>query len=438
MIETENESNSVKPEPVQQCSTCRQSFSINETSVQCKSCGGLLEISHPAPKISGTELKKRWDDTLSNFANRPHPFASGVWRFHDAVMPVREDRIISHPEGNTPLLHRDTISKWTGVTRVQIKHEGHNPTGSFKDRGMAVAVTRAKEIGAAGVLCASTGNTSSSLASYASTASIPSAVLVPAGNIARGKLAQTLAYGAKTIVLDGNFDDCLKLAREASERLGWYLVNSLNPFRLEGQKTIVYELLQQRGWLVPDWIVLPAGNLGNTAAFGKALKELLEWRVIDRLPRIAAVQAEGAAPFAASFRDDFKTRHTVTPDTVATAIRIGNPASYDRAVEVIQNTNGYVTSVTDQEILEAKSVIDSSGVGCEPASAASVAGVRSLVQKGIIKSDDDVVAILTGHILKDPETTMSQQRSDTHEQITVENSFRAVETILTRHTKVWI
>jgi threonine synthase len=216
-------------------------------------------------------------------------------------------------------------------------------------------------------------------------------------------LAQALAYGAKTLLVRGDFDDCLRLVEEASEHLGVYLLNSINPFRIEGQKTIILELLQQLSWESPDWIIFPAGNLGNTAAFGKALREAREWGLIERLPRLAAVQAAGAAPFARSFMEGFVERHRVKAATVATAIKIGNPASYDRAVVAIRETNGVVLSVPDAELLEAKAAIDASGVGCEPASAVSLAGLRQLVRSGEVKPADRVVAVLTGHILKDPD-----------------------------------
>ena len=297
---------------------------------------------------------------------------------------ARDEEIVSHPEGNTPLVAREAVASFAGVRDLWLKHEGHNPSASFKDRGMTAALTQAKRIGALAVACASTGNTSASLAAYAAQAGIPAFVLVPEGRVSTGKLAQTLAYGAHMIRLRGDFDDCLELAREASERLGVYLVNSLNPFRVEGQKTIVLELLQQLGWEAPDWIALPAGNLGNTAAFGKALREAHALGLIDRVPRLLAVQAAGAAPFAAGFSDDFATRRRVRAETAATAIRIGDPASWDRAVDAIRFSNGHVAAVSDAEIFAAKRVIDSCGVGCEPASAASVAGVRVLAERGII------------------------------------------------------
>jgi threonine synthase len=310
--------------------------------------------------------------------------------------------VVSHPEGNTPLLHRVALDHWSGVDHLLLKHEGYNPTGSFKDRGMTVGVTQALRVGARAVACASTGNTSASLAAYAAQAGIPALVLVPNEGVALGKLAQTLAYGARTLLVRGDFDQCLRLVEQATTDLGVYLLNSINPFRIEGQKTILLELLQQLSWEPPDWIVFPAGNLGNTAAFGKALREAREWGLIPRVPRLAAVQAEGAAPFARSFAEGFSQRYRVKAETVATAIKIGDPASYERAMAAILETDGVVLSVSDTEILEAKAAIDAAGVGCEPASAASLAGLRRLVQRGAIGPGESVVAILTGHILKDP------------------------------------
>ena len=327
---------------------------------------------------------------------------SGVWRFRELVLSATEDEIVSHPEGNTPLIERDAIARFVGVDSLLVKHEGHNPTGSFKDRGMTVAISQARRIDARAVACASTGNTSASLSAYAAQAGIPSFVFVPDGNVAAGKLAQTLAYGARTLRIRGDFDDCLRLARDASEQLGVYLVNSVNPFRVEGQKTIMFELLQQLAWKAPDWIALPAGNLGNTSAFGKALVEAHDLGLIDRIPRLLAVQASGASPFAQGFAAHFATRVRVRAETRATAIRIGDPASWDRAVQAMTDTNGIVEAVSDDAIFDAKDVIDRCGVGCEPASAASVAGVRALVQRGLIRPTESVVSILTGHLLKDP------------------------------------
>jgi len=378
----------------QVCAACGQELSETNPRTTCV-CGGLLEIRHIAPAASGPALRRLFDD-------RRGDGGSGVWRFRELVMPTAGDAAVSHPEGNTPLLERGPVSAFAGLSWLRLKHEGQNPTGSFKDRGMTVGVTQARRIGATAVACASTGNTSASLAAYAAQAGLPALVVVPKGQVAMGKLAQSLAYGALTLLVRGDFDDALRLVQEASDKLGVYLCNSINPFRLEGQKTIVLELLQQLSWEPPDWIAVPAGNLGNTSAFGKALREAKALGLISRLPRILAVQAEGAAPFARSFREGFQTRYRVKADTVATAIKIGDPASYDRGVASIRETNGIVLEVTDAEILEAKAVIDAAGVGCEPASAASVAGARKLAALGKLGREERVVAVLTGHVLKDP------------------------------------
>jgi threonine synthase len=391
------------------CASCGTALDDRTARATCPECGGLLAVEHVPPPVTGAALRALFDERLGASAYRgPASARSGVWRFRELVLPgARAGEIVSHPEGNTPLLARDAVAAFAGVRDLRLKHEGHNPSASFKDRGMTAALTQARRIGALAVACASTGNTSASLAAYAAQAGIPAFVLVPEGRVSTGKLAQTLAYGAHMIRLRGDFDDCLELAREASERLGIYLVNSLNPFRVEGQKTIVLELLQQLGWETPDWIALPAGNLGNTAAFGKALREARELGLIDRVPRLLAVQAAGAAPFAAGFSDDFATRRRVRAETAATAIRIGDPASWDRAVDAIRYTNGHVAAVSDAEIFAAKRVIDSCGVGCEPASAASVAGVRLLAERGIIGAGDRVVSVLTGHLLKDPDAALA-------------------------------
>ncbi|HJQ36045.1 MAG TPA: threonine synthase, partial [Thermoanaerobaculia bacterium] len=290
------------------------------------------------------------------------------------------------------------------------KHEGENPTGSFKDRGMTVAVTQAVRLKATAVACASTGNTSSSLAAYAAQAGLKAIVFVPAGKISSGKLAQTLAYGATCLAIRGDFDAAMRLVREACDRFNIYLVNSINPFRIEGQKTIVWELLQDLRWDAPDWIVVPAGNLGNTSAFGKALREAHARGWIERMPRLASIQACGANPFYRSFTENFATRHKIAAETTATAIRIGDPVSHDKAVAAIQDTLGIVEEVTDDELMSAKRKIDGMGIGCEPASATTLAGVEKLRAKGVMKDGERIVCVLTGHILKDPEANFRAER----------------------------
>lgn len=268
---------------------------------------------------------------------------------------------------------------------------------------MTVATTQAKRLRQKAVVCASTGNTSASLAAYASEAGITGLVLIPKGNVAVGKISQALAYGTKTLVVNGDFDDCMRLIFEAQEKLQAYPLNSINPFRLEGQKTIVWEALQQLQWKVPDWFVFPGGNLGNTSAFGKALHEALQLGLIEKMSRFAVIQAEGASPFYKAYKRGFKELIPQKAETIATAIKIGNPANYTKAIRSLQWTNGIVESVTDEEILEAKAIVDAAGIGAEPASCATVAGLKKLIDNGIVKSKETVIGILTGNILKDPQ-----------------------------------
>lgn len=350
--------------------------------------------------------------------------ASGVWRYRELILPVPEPYIVSRPEGNTGLYpvgiencgddrpgHRQ-IGYYAGLDQLFLKHEGENPTGSFKDRGMTAGVSMAHLLGARAVACASTGNTSASLASYAAQLGLPCIVFLPAAHVASGKLAQSLAYGATTVQIEGDFDAAMRLVEQVCNELGIYLLNSLNPYRIEGQKAIGFELLQQLDWQAPDWLVLPAGNLGNTSAIGKAFRQAHQMGLISHLPRIAAIQAAGANPFYRSFINGFKRREQVQAQTIATAIKIGNPVSYTRARRVIEESNGVVDEVTDDEILTAKSIIDRSGIGCEPASAATLAGARKLVERGIIKREECVVGILTGNLLKDSQTGIPQDKLD--------------------------
>lgn len=418
----------VMPSSRQSCEDCGHAFPELDAHVVCPRCGGLLGLTHAAPAERDAALRERFDARRAAGAGGADAAAgSGVWRFRELVLPgATHAELVTQPEGNTPLLARPRVADWSGAERLLLKHEGHNPTGSFKDRGMTVALTQARRVGATAVACASTGNTSASLAAYAALAGLPALVLVPEGRVALGKLAQTVAYGARTVMVRGDFDDCLRLVREAGDELGVYLVNSVNPFRLQGQKTIVLEMLQQLGWEAPDWIVVPAGNLGNASAFGLALRDARELGLVSRTPRLALVQAAGAAPFAHSFADGFRSRTAVTPHTVASAIAIGDPASHDRAVRAVRENDGVVLAVSDEEILEAKRVIDASGVGCEPASAASVAGVRRLVADGTIAPDARVVAVLTGHILKDPEILMR----DAGSMATIDPTLGALERVL--------
>ncbi|MCU1231688.1 MAG: thrC, partial [Acidobacteria bacterium] len=389
-----------------ECIACRTRFDPLEVHYDCDRCGGLLWLERSEGWASG--LGPALFD--ARLASRTDVDRSGVWRFREAVMNVAEEGIVTHPEGGTHLYSRASLSTWGGVESISFKHEGENPTGSFKDRGMTAATTQARRVNARAVACASTGNTSSSLAAYAAQAGMRAIVFVPAGKVAAGKLAQTLAYGALVLQVRGDFDVAMKLVNEASRALGIYLLNSINPFRIEGQKTIPWELLQDLSWNAPDWIALPAGNLGNTSAFGKALKEAYEAGWIDKVPRLASIQASGANPFFRGYIEQFRNRHRMTPETVATAIRIGDPVSWERARLAIEYTRGVVEQVTDEELLAAKKAIDEAGIGCEPASACSLAGVRKLREAGTIRANERVVCILTGNVLKDPDIILKADR----------------------------
>ncbi len=393
-----------------ECLACRTRFDITESRHECD-CGGLLTVARD--RIEGSPAI--FDARLSSRAPLDR---SGVWRFREAVMNLDAERIVTHPEGSTRLYER---------FGVFFKHEGENPTGSFKDRGMTVAMTQAVRVGSRAVACASTGNTSASLAAYAAQAGLRAIVFIPAGKVAAGKLAQTLAYGATCLEVRGDFDAAMALVRQAASALGIYLVNSINPFRLEGQKTIVWELLQDLEWNPPDWIVLPAGNLGNTSAFGKALREAHEAGWIARVPRLAAIQAAGANPFYRSFREAFASRHKVSAETIASAIRIGDPVSHERAVRAIQYTNGIVEQVTDEELMSAKREIDATGIGCEPASATTWAGVRKLRAAGVIRDGETIACVLTGNILKDPDAILA---SAAGRRIEIDATLVAVERAL--------
>lgn len=388
-----------------QCIQCGKTYPLETTLTACASCNGLLELVHPLAQLKGLITPAT---IAARYTQRQFPYQSGVWRWRELVAPFPNDAIVSRNEGNTNLYDDARLSRYTGLTNLFLKHEGENPTGSFKDRGMTVGISHAKWIGATTVACASSGNTSSALAGYAARAGLRAMTFVPQGKVAMGKLSQTIAYGAKTVQVEGSFDNALDIVRGVAQERGVYLVNSLNPFRLEGQKTIIFELMHQLDWHAPDWIVVPGGNLGNTAAFGKALFELRALGLLgDKLPRIATIQAEGASPFYDYFLQGFKDFKAMKPETVATAIRIGNPVNLPKAQRSLEWTDGIVERVTDTEIMDAKVQLDRSGIGGEPAAAASLAGIRKLTAKGVIKSGETAVGILTGHILKDTDSILN-------------------------------
>ncbi|MGC2259775.1 MAG: threonine synthase [Candidatus Sulfotelmatobacter sp.] len=381
---------------------------------RCSHCGNLLEVTDPSwksPGLNASVLKSTWRERRRS--NSPLDL-SGVWRFRELLpMPESAEQVISLREGNTPLYGLPQASRRTGVSRLYGKHQGMNPTGSFKDAGMTVAATFAREAGYRWVACASTGNTSASMAAYAARGGMRSLVLVPDGKISWSKLSQALDYGALTCQLRTDFDGCLRLLQELVQRAPVYQLNSINPFRLEGQKTLAIELLEQLDWNPPDHIIVPGGNLGNSSAIGKALLEMLELGLIPRLPKLSVIQAEGANALVRTLREaGGKQLVSVQPETRATAIRIGNPASWEKAVKVIQATGGACEEVSEVEIAIAKAEIGAEGIGCEPASAVTLAGMKKFLKQGFVRPDETLVLVLTGNLLKDPDFTMEFHRGE--------------------------
>ena len=385
------------------CADCGDSYPGLDLRYRCD-CGGTLDVRHnhrAVPTFPELDARRASRDPLDR---------SGVWRFRELVLPLASEFVVTRAEGNTPLYDAPSVAAYAGLDALSLKHEGENPTGSFKDRGMTVGVSIARRLGMTRVACASTGNTSASMAAYAARAGMKAFVFVPAGNIAIGKLSQAMAYGARTFQVAGDFDDSMRLVQEVCRDEGVYLLNSINPFRIEGQKAIGFELLQDLGWEVPDWIVLPGGNLGNNTAIAKGLSELLALGLIPRLPRIAVIQAEGASPLYDAFHLGRDLVPVAGAHTLATAIKIGDPVSWRKSLRGLRETHGTVERVTDDQIMDAKAVVDAAGIGAEPASCATVAGLRKLVAAGVIRRDDHVCGILTGHLLKDPDATISYHR----------------------------
>jgi len=375
-----------------ECIECHKKYHETEVIYTC-TCGGLLDVVYDYSKIHLT--KKDLTGPLS------------VWKYR-ALLPISREPV-SLKEGGTPLYRVDRIAKSVGLKDVYVKHEGMNPTGSFKDRGMTVGVTKALELGMKTVACASTGNTSASLAVYGARAGIPAVVLLPSGKVALGKLAQALMHGAKVLSIRGNFDDALKLVRDLCDREGFYLLNSVNPYRLEGQKTIAFEIADQLGWHAPDRLVLPVGNAGNITAIYKGFKEFKKLGLIDNVPRMTGIQAEGASPVVTAIKNNAEAITPEShPETVATAIRIGNPVNSIKALIAIRESGGTAETVTDDEIIIAQQELAYlEGIGVEPASASSIAGLRKLVELGVIGTDEKVVCVTTGHLLTDSEHVLS-------------------------------
>ncbi len=411
---------------------CGATYSVGESHPACPACGELLDVAYdwdrlPVPR-SLRDFEARWSTRLN-----PLDF-SGVWRFRELLPFARDEQIVTIGEGQTILQRSPHVARYVGLEGGQLflQYEGLNPSGSFKDNGMTAAITHARMVGAETAACASTGNTSASLAIYASTTGrMRVIVFVGSGKIAYGKLSQALDYGALTVQIRGDFDDALLRVREVCREMNIYLCNSVNPFRLEGQKAIMYRVLEGLGWEVPDWIVVPGGNLGNSSAFGKAFLELKELGLIDRIPRLAVINAHGANTLYEIFEqrghrwNDATTvdtgieeyfedmdRENRRASTVATAIEINRPVNLPKCLRALSVCDGVVREVSDQEILDAKAQVGAGGFGCEPASGASVAGAKLLRAQGIIAPSDRVVCILTGHQLKDPNATVAYHSND--------------------------
>lgn len=418
----------------QQCISpaCGASYGIDEIRVSCDRCGSLLDIRYdwsrlPVPR-SLSFFEHRWNTKGTGTAGQLD--FSGVWRFRELLPFYKsEDQIVTIGEGRTVLQTADLLAKQMGVKQgnLLLQYEGLNPSGSFKDNGMTAAFTHARMVGAEKVACASTGNTSASLAMFASLAEMQGVVFIGSGKISIGKLSQALDYGALTLQIQGDFDDCLRRVRQIAldPKNGLYLMNSVNPFRLEGQKSIMYRILEARDWQSPDWIIVPGGNLGNCSAFGKAFIELRELGLIKKIPRLAVINASGANTLYRLVNQSKLTwadgrfdatviqKHYAVMDesgwlaqTIASAIEIGRPVNLPKALRALHAMDGVVREVTDDEILEHRAMVARWGFGCEPASAASVAGLRKLLDEQIISPSDTVVCILTGHELKDPNATV--------------------------------
>ena len=376
------------------CVACGQDYPPDDAIYNCRKCGHLLAVQYDLESIRVD--RSRWE-------SRP----LSVWRYRE-LLPVTIEPVTLQ-EGGTPLYHLERIGDEIGLPHLYAKHEGMNPTGSFKDRGMTIGVSMALQLHKTSVACASTGNTSASLAAYAARAGVPAVVLLPSGKVALGKVAQALMHGARVISIRGNFDRALEMVHELCLSHGLYLLNSVNPFRLEGQKTIGFETLDQLGQ-IPDRMVLPVGNAGNISAVYKGFTELFTLGLMDRLPMMTGIQAAGSSPVVRAVREGLpEVIPEGHPETVATAIRIGAPVNAEKALAAIRNTGGTAESVTDQEILAMQAdLARKEGIGVEPASAASVAGVRKLVEIGAIDRDEHIVCVVTGHLLKEPETVISQ------------------------------
>ncbi len=408
---------------------CAAEFDCGQAMFKCPQCGELLDIRYNWDKIKVPDklsgFGKRW-------ANRNNKLDfSGVWRFRELLNFCEDKYKVTIGEGQTILQQNDAVAEYVDMQPgcLYLQYEGLNPSGSFKDNGMTAAFSHAKMVGAKSCACASTGNTSASMALYAHHCGLKCTVFIGSGRIAFGKLSQAMDYGAQTIQILGDFDDCMRQVQDVCRKLGLYLLNSLNPFRLEGQKTIMYRIIEQMGWTVPDWIVVPGGNLGNSSAFGKAFYELKQLGLIERIPRMAVINATGADTLTdlvnnkklvwnngkvqqATIDDYYAdlTARNFSPCTCASAIEISRPVNLKKCLRALDICNGVVRAVTDKEICDAKAIIGKYGLGCEPASAAAIAGLKHLRAEGIIAAKSRVACVLTGHLLKDPNVTVNYHK----------------------------
>jgi threonine synthase len=411
---------------------CGATCGVDETAFACPRCGALLDVAYDWNRLSPPRSLK---DFEAKWADRTNPLSfSGVWRFRELLPFAPPEQVLTIGEGQTILQRADIVAGYVGMQpgKLFLQYEGLNPSGSFKDNGMTAAFTHARLVGARRAACASTGNTSASLAVFCSATGLMRAIIfIGSGKISYGKLAQALEHGALTVQIAGDFDDAMHRVQQVSKRLGIYLVNSINPFRLEGQKTVMYRVLEALRWEPPDWIVVPGGNLGNVSAFGKAFMELAELGLLQRLPRLAVINAAGANTFYQLYEGaglrwlggkpvlKISEGHyrkldaeQIRATTIASAIEINRPVNLPKALRALERCGGVVREATDQEILDAKAKVGAGGLGCEPASAASVAGARKLRQEGVIGADERVVCILTGHALKDPTATVAYHTTD--------------------------
>ena len=428
---------------------CGATYSIEEILFSCPSCGDLLDVEYEWDRQEVPDKLNWFEDRFCNRYERLD--YSGVWRYRELLPFCGKTDCVSIGEGQTLLQNSEGVAEYAGVNkgRLHLQYEGLNPSGSFKDNGMAGAFSHAHMVGARHVVCASTGNTSAAMALYAHSCGMKCSVFIGSGRIAYGKLSQSLDYAAQTIQIAGDFDDCMHRVKQVSGQMKLYLMNSLNPFRLEGQKTIIYRVLEGLRWEVPDWIIVPGGNLGNSSSFGKALMELKHLGLIDRIPRLAVINATGANTLFDLYEnkglrfnkgevdetaiDTYYRKLTekgYKPHTLASAIEISRPVNLKKCLRALAICDGVVREVTDAEILDAKAAVGRYGLGCEPASGASVAGLKQLVRQGIISPDENVVCILTGHQLKDPNVTVNYHIEDQGElsnrPVEVTNDIEAV------------